>query len=522
MMNNLSWAQVRSPRDEDEAETIIERQKWFFEQRAYPLGYIPSDARWKAFEHMKAKMGYRPERRELTLEGNAAWTSIGPNNFGGRMLAIALHPADPSIVYCGGADGGVWKSTDAGASWRPLTDTIPNLAVGSLAIDPRNPNTIYAGTGEGSLFTTGTAMGVGILKSTDGGDTWTMGPAFSRYTNALAIDPRNTQVIYAASFNGVFKSTDGNATWDRVLEGNAIDLVSDPNAPDTLYTGLWANPATGTPGGIYKTTDGGARWTLLQNGLPSVNQIGRVALALAPSETRTLYAGIGTALRGPLLGIYKTTDGGDSWSLVFDAPPYCQGQCYYDNVLAVDPKNPDVVYAAGVFFYKSTDGGKSWSRIADNIHVDYHAIVFAPTDPRTIYVGNDGGMYKSTDDGANWIGLNNGLVTLQFYSLGIARSDPTLSLGGTQDNGTLRHNRGLSWAVIFGGDGGFVAVDHNDSKVIYAESQFFNFVKSTDGGVTWLLCRFRGLCARTGALCNTIRDGPAKRPSAVHGDQSPV
>jgi photosystem II stability/assembly factor-like uncharacterized protein len=449
------------------------------------------------------------------------WTPIGPqptmmpyafSPVSGRVTALAVDPINPVVVYLGSAEGGVWKTTDGGKNWTPLTDQQPSLAIGSLAIDPSSPQTIYAGTGEED-FALDTYYGAGILKSTDGGITWTqLAAPFAGATGsfspdcggatigALTIDPINSQVLLAGAFfpcssiaqSGIYRSTNGGVSWSEVLpDGAGTAVMFDP-------TGATAYAALGTPqtvsggkNGIYKSTDGGQSWTgPLSGGLPTSN-VGKIALAVAPSAPMTIYAGIADISQKSesLLGVFKTTDGGATWTQLTAAPDYCgpsgAKQCYFDNVIGVAPNNANVVllggsetinskgYAGTIFL--SLDGGSSWKDITNDsagggVHPDAHAIAFS-ADGSTMYVGTDGGAWSASLSGTGvgaWNNLNDTLALSQFYpGMSIDPTDPNNAFAGSQDNGSQEYIGNLSWYYIGCGDGGQTAFDYSDLNTLY-------------------------------------------------------
>lgn len=470
------------------------RQRYFMEQRTYPFARVPAGALERARRQAATRwpVAFAPSlRTAATIADPDGWTPLGPVNIerrdAGRISAIALHPTDPNTIYIGAAQGGVWRTRDGGASWEPLTDGECSLAMGALAIDPVSPNIIYAGTGE-LHFSGDSYYGCGVLRSTDGGDTWTHlgadvfdtdagGARISRVIiDAPTAGSTTGTTIFVASSSGVYRSQDSGLTWTRLLDGTATDLVVDPTDPRVLYAALGL-PGGHTTNGVYRSADGGQTWARLTNGFPTA-EVGRIALAIAPSAPQTLFAAIqdafgGTGNNGALLGIWKTTDGGGTWTQLTGINVGCNNQCWYDLVMAVDPADANTVYFGGVGLYRSTDGGTRFSSILRGIHVDQHAIVPDPRNPATVYVGNDGGIYRSYDRGGSWTTLNTNLAITQFYGgIGPHPFEPAAVLGGTQDNGTLEFGGDPTWRSVLGADGGFTAFDHEDPAIAYAEMQW--------------------------------------------------
>jgi hypothetical protein len=544
------------PANEEEAQAengdeIRERGNWFHDQRAYPFAHIPSGALQEAIRQRDAMKQLQRAQSQInaqaviTFPGDALWHLMGPQpvnelfsvNSGfptasGRVTAIAVDPSDATgqTVYIGGAAGGVWKTINAGVNppasptWVPLTDTQPSLAIGCITIDPNNHNTIYVGTGEEN-FNGDAFYGAGILKSTDGGTTWTqmgaipfaqvLGPQTGgALIGQIAVQPGNPNIVLAAvsffvggTVGGIYRSTDGGSTWaeDASPHGVAATQVvfeSTSNAGTTATA--WAamgNPFGEAANGIYKSTDSGATWTKQAGGLPTSN-LGRITLGYAPSTagaTATVYAAIADSSHSssPLLGVFKTTNGGTAWTQVTTAPNFCNslapnsGQCFYDMAVGVHPTNPNFVVVGGGAFtnnstslFKTTDGGTTWTTsTAPNDftlgttsvrpHVDTHAFAFAANGatPR-FYVGNDGGMWRTDNPTVTpplWVDLNATLAITQFYpgpSAGIG--DENSGFGGTQDNDTELFSGNLAWDNVFAcGDGGFTAIDPNIPTTVY-------------------------------------------------------
>jgi photosystem II stability/assembly factor-like uncharacterized protein len=484
--------------EEEQGESLP--NDWFFAQRAYPHESIdPAD--------LSRARDQAAELRAAASDGAVAWDPVGPTNIGGRIADLAIHPLDPLTVYVGAAEGGVIKTTDAGVTWIPTFDNLESLSTGDLAIHPTNGDILYAGTGEpnggGGSVTYG---GVGVYKTTNGGATWTnVGLTDTRYIGRVVIDPVTPDRVFVAALGalfstsperGVFRSTDAGGSWEHVLSVSdstgAVDLVIDPSNPDRVYAATWERirrPHTRRYGGptsaVYRSTDGGDSWSILGGGLPSPSAVnGRIGLTLCQSDPDILYA-IYADMTGFFAGVYKTTNGGDTWTRTNDSAlsnVYSSFGWWFGNI-RVQPNNPDRVYVLGLNPYRSTNGGASWSQIGSNMHVDHHAMEFAALDPSLIYEGNDGGLYQSFDSGASWNELN-GLPITQFYTVEVDFQLPQRRYGGTQDNGTNRTLTGASndWSRILGGDGFYVNVDPLDNRFVYAEWQWGNLNRSTNGG----------------------------------------
>ena len=487
----------RIPDQQEEAAEKLKPNDWFYLQRSYPerqLDYRAWRAAWQQAQFF---------RQQQSLE-TMYWTSAGPTNIGGRVTCIAVHPSQPNRIWIGAADGGVWVSGNGGVEWTPVFDFNQSLSIGALAIDPNDPNTVYVGTGEANA-SGDSYPGNGLFRTTDGGLTWQyLGLEHSYYIARIAINPQNTQNIFVAATGllfgknperGIYRTLDGGNTWERVLyisdSTAAIDVVINPVNPNIVYAAMWERirrpnhrQAGGITSGIYKSTDGGTTWTQLTNGLPPNSPtVGRIGLTISPSNPDVLYA-IYADHPGYFMGLYKTVNGGSSWfsvgsglSQLFSSYGWYFGQVY------VDPSNPNIVYALGLDLYKSTNGGATWNNIGWSMHVDHHAIWVDPNDSNHLIVGNDGGVYISQNGGASFNKVNYLPIT-QFYAGTVDFNHPEKLYGGTQDNGTVRTPTGQlnDWEEIYGGDGFYVIVDPNNSNIIYAEYQYGGLGKSTDGG----------------------------------------
>jgi photosystem II stability/assembly factor-like uncharacterized protein len=474
------------------------RWEYFYHQRAYPFDAVPAGALQRAYAQYRARwptavISRRPAVGLAQQAPGTSWEALGPapiaDRSAGRLSTIALHPTNPNTIYIGAAQGGVWRTTDGGQNWVALTDNECSLAMGSIALDPVNPDIIYAGTGE-LHFSGDSYYGCGVLRSTDGGNTWVRlgGAEFdsnaggARISKVVVDRPTagsvSTTTLYVASSVGVYRSTDSGATWARVLTGIATDLVVNPADPRTLYAAV-GGTTFNEANGVYKTTNGGATWTKLTGGFPT-NDVGRISLAIAPSLPDVLYASIQNAFENPrtatdgqLLGIWKTIDAGTTWARLTPTNISCGTQCWYDLVIAVHPTNPDFVLFGGVQLYRSQNGGNTFGNVTAGTHVDQHAIEFDPRNPSTVYIGNDGGIYRSTTNGTGWLSINGNLQVTQFYAgIGLHPSDSRTVLGGTQDNGTLEFGGAPIWQQVLGGDGGFTAIDHQNPNFAYAEPQW--------------------------------------------------
>ncbi len=485
-----------------------------------------------------------PLERQLSL---GQWREVGPTNIGGRARALVFDPRDPNVMYLGAASGGVFKSTDSAQSWTPIGDMLPNMAVNALAIDPKNPDTLYAGTGEG-YNNVDAVRGNGIFRSTDAGKTWTALPATRDnsgffFVNKLIVSHLDSNRLYAATGQGVFRSLNAGETWERVLNRTgAFDGCSDlvlrtDGQQDFLFAscGRFLSPAT-----IFRNTaaESDALWepVLTDPGMA------RSVIAIAPSQPSTVYVLSASFETGPfqygLFAVYRSTNNGEKESFekrVTNQDPVrmntlllsnqqgffsdicgsgrqqISSQGWYNNSLAVDPVNPDRIWAGGVDVMRSDDGGANWGLASDwnvaptfrtYVHADQHLIVFHPKydgeSNRTVYFLNDGGLNAtdnalagtlSNDDYCDFYSdfthktLVNGMATTQFYH-GQPYPGGAAWIGGKQDNGTSRGTLAAGpgqWEEILGGDGGYVAIAPDNPNRIYAEVTRLSLRRATDG-----------------------------------------
>jgi len=423
-----------------------------------------------------------------------SWREIGPAGAGGRVAAVAGSATDPKLYYVGAAGGGVWRSVNSGQTWDPVFEKESVSAIGAVTIDPTDNQTIWVGTGE-SNPRNDVSYGDGVYKSTDGGEHWTnVGLRGTRYIASIAVDPRHhDHVVVAAlgdvfsdsSQRGIYVTDDGGKTWKQTLyvgpESGASDLAMNPQHPNVLYAGIWKfqrRPWTfvsgGAEGGLYRSTDGGQTWTRLTgHGLPD-GPTGRIGVAVAPSDPNRVYALI-ESKQGLL---WRSDDGGVNWTMVND-DSMTDARPFYFTTIAVDPKNPNLVYALSFEVRRSTNGGKTFKTIANDVHSDFHAIWIAPNDPSRIIIGNDGGYVLTLDGGDNWFFSEN-LTIGEVYHAGLGNDNPYTVCAGLQDNnGWCGPSNSLDpsgiqnkyWIVTVGGDGTWGIPEPDDANWIWSDSQ---------------------------------------------------
>jgi uncharacterized protein (TIGR03437 family) len=492
----------------------------------------------------------------LSPSGLLGWSSLGPGNVGGRTRALLIHPRTPDTMFAGAASGGVWRTTDGGRNWTPLTDLLPNLAVNALAFDPSTPDTIYAGTGEG-FFNADATRGAGIFRSFDGGNSWRRldgtGTKDFYYVNDIVVSKANYNRVYAATASGVMRSVDGGVTWSRVVNeesnGGCSDLaIRTDSTTDVVFAACGIPKIVKAPGSvqasIYRNDNAGAlgQWEVVY----TEEGMSRTSLAIAPSNQNVVYAvSSENGLRGAahsLHAVFRSTNSGvsGSWIKVNDGSanklnatlftnPYfaflkeCRPgevtdlfyhQGWYDNTIAVDPVNENIVWIGGVDLFRSDDGGANWGMASfwqdrktspRYVHADQHVIAFHPqfnnATNRMMFVGTDGGIFRTENarlqtvtgnrapcspelSRISWSSLNNGYAVTQFYHGAVFPGGQSY-LGGTQDNGVIFGSDDLgpnNWIELLSGDGGYVAIDPYAPGNVYAENTYLSLKKSTDGG----------------------------------------
>ena len=507
------FALVFSSCKDSSAKKIAEKEtgkmeypaEWMYNQRAYPNNYINKEAYKEAILQTKQILVNRSPQQ------GGDWTFVGPLNTGGRVTDVAISPDNDDHLYVATATGGIFRSYDRGANWIPVFDQEAKLSIGDIAIAPSNPQRIYAGTGEANgSATDGAYFGDGIYRSDDAGDTWTnAGLTESNHIGRIVVDPTNPDRVFAAATGqlygknierGIYRTTNGGTNWEQVLfvtdSTAAIDVAMNVANTNIIYAAMWERTRKpwqrdygGVTSAIHRSTDGGTTWTELgaANGLPAPNeQTGRIGIAVSESDPSTVYARFTTnEITNEFNGLYKSTDNGDNWTLVTPAGALSGIDAnfgwYFGNV-RVNPNNSSEVYIVGFDIAKSTNSGTSWNTL-NGMHVDHHALDFSNTNSNLMLAGNDGGAYISENGGTSWTHFENLPVT-QFYNIEVDYQHPERLYGGTQDNNTIRTLTGSTndWNSIIGGDGFHVNVDPIDNNFVYAESQYGNLRRSTNGG----------------------------------------
>jgi photosystem II stability/assembly factor-like uncharacterized protein len=477
----------------------FKRWEWFMEPRVYPSGKLinPSLAyeEYKKFKnkYVLPKGSINNKTSNWTPMGPTSWTSTGWNPGIGRINAITVDPNNSNVIYVGAPAGGCWKTTDGGNSWTPLTDDLSSLGVSGIAVDPSNSNIVYIATGDGDGNDT---YSIGVMKSTDGGTTWNStglnwSTTQSRVMRKIIIDPNNSNVLFVASSAGLYKSIDAGTTWNMTLGGSIRDVEFNPGNSNTVFSC--------TQNVVYKSTNGGNAFSSISNGLPPSSAVGRYSIAVTPNDTNYVYVLASNDNDASFYGLYRSTDGGNTYSLRTNTPNVfgyntnggdSGGQSWYDMALAVSPTNKNEVYTGGINVWKSTNGGISLTALSqwnwptgsyEYVHADIHTIDFYGNE---LFVGSDGGIFKSINSGGSFSDLTFGIQHSQFYRLGTSQSNAGILMAGAQDNGCFLLDNG-SWTHVTGADGMECVVDYSNNNIMYATSQNGTVYKSTNGGASF-------------------------------------
>ena len=471
----------------------------FLESRVDENGNFPSSSLWREWMKIKNRKG------EVATSN---WNPLGPfdvpiiqsNNKkrgNGRVNCITFDPVNPDIFWIGSPGGGLWKTMDGGDTWSTNTDNLPVLGVSDILINPTNTDIMYLATGDADG---GDTYSIGVLKSIDGGITWdTTGLSFNinqEYeVSKLEMNPNYTDSIFAVTENNIYVTADGGVNW-IIVGGNGRwrDIHYKPENTNVLY----ATKQTSGTSNVYRSLDGGATWQTCANGISNSNKR-RPLIAITPINSEVVYALFSDNAWG-YHGLYKSTDGGDSWSLQSDTSNILGrdtdgsstgGQSWYDMSLAVSTTDENHIIVGGINLWESTDGGVTWDISGSSgngsnysyMHVDQHATEFNPLN-NTAYAGNDGGIYKYFNNLNTWIDISDGLEISQFYKLGLSKNSDYTLVVGAQDNGTERLS-GTTWDAIRGSDGMECIIDQYNDDIIYSTSQYGGLRVTYNGGVDW-------------------------------------
>ena len=477
----------------------FKRWEWFWESRLLPNGEFPSPTiNIDEYQKYYASMSKNKNNKTLSSDNwefKGPATSPGKYHGLGRLNCIAFHPTNKQIFWVGSPAGGLWKTTDGGSTWATNTDGLPVLGVSDIAIDPTNTNIMYIATGDGdAVLKAAATKSIGVLKSKDGGATWSRTGlshtvAEHKLIRKLLIHPKNPQILLAASSGGIWMTSNGGKTWGNQQPGYFIDVEFHPTDPSIVYAstlGYFYDPA----GYIYRSTNTGSSWTLVA----SLEDAGRIELAVTKSSPNVVQA-LCADLSWGLAGIWSSSDSGASFIETFKGTPttnlLCNeydatgegGQGWYDLALAINPYNDNEIWLGGINTWKSSDGAKTWglnsfwARSIDQnpnqiqtVHADKHFFAYHPLDSGVLFECNDGGLYKTTNSGKDWIDLSNGLGISQIYRIGVSQTVEDNVVCGLQDNGSKLIDSNV-WAEATGGDGMECIIDYTNENIIYTSVQ---------------------------------------------------
>ncbi|MFZ5551976.1 MAG: PKD domain-containing protein, partial [Bacteroidota bacterium] len=488
---NSYWA--NRPYERGKGYKVFRRWENFVEPRVFPKGDV-KDA-YRAKDEYQKWAQQHPDL--LANERAANWTPLGPTGApigggAGRINAVRFMPGTPTTIFACAPAGGLWVSTNNGASWSTNTDQLAVIGCTDIAIDPTNTQIRYLATGDGDA---GDTYSIGVLKSTDGGVTWnTTGLSWTvnqgRTISRLLINPSNPQVLLAATSNGIYRTANGGTSWAQVQTGNFMDMEFRPTDPNTVY-------ACGTT--FWKSTNGGTSFAQITAGVPATN-VGRLAIATTDANTAYVYMIAANSTNYGFIGVYRSVDNGTTFTTRSTSPNLLGwsstggdtgGQGWYDLAIAASPTNQDVVIVGGINIWRSTNGGTNWTLNghwtgtgAPYVHADIHDLIFLPGNGTTYLSGNDGGVFRTTNSGGAWSDISTGMQIAQQYEIGLSTSNATLLLAGHQDNGTNRMN-GVTWTEVYGGDGMQCFIDRTNNNTYYAAYVNGDFQRSTNGGGAW-------------------------------------
>jgi hypothetical protein len=464
----------------------FKRWEKYWDQRVFSDGsFPPANLVQKNWEL------YQVEKSLSALIPGSSWTSLGPNSSSGgyagigRINRLTFHPSNSSIIFACTAGGGLWKTTNGGTSWVPLTDNLASIGTSGLVINPTDPNIMYLATGDGDGADT---YSYGVLKSTNGGLTWNAtGLTFTTGTVIYKLQQHATDpnILLAGTNGGLYRTANGGTSWTKVVASGQFYDIEALSATNMVAV---------TKGGFYRSTDSGATWVLVT----TISSTGRIALAVSASNPDFVGALVSNTSNG-FKGFYASVDGGLTYTLRSSTPNLMGwetngsdsgGQAWYDICMAVSPTDVNQIIVGGVNTWKSTNGGVSWSIMTNwyqtstvpAMHADQHDLIFLNSS--TIYAANDGGIYRSTNNGVSWTDLTNGMSISQLYRAGAAQTD-TRIIAGLQDNGTKLRSTTGTWSDEIGGDGMDCAIDPTNASYMYGTLYYGDIQRSTNGGSSW-------------------------------------
>lgn len=536
MRNHTGVSESRESEREEGAKDgsfrLFKRWEWYYAPRVGASGdlTLPAYSYINFFQYLEQNPAAMAMHRASIAHDRAAtpgWTFIGPTgapNGGGagRLNFVRIDPTNNNIIYVGAPAGGCWKSTNGGQSWTCLTDFLPVIGCSDLAIDPSNPQVLYLGTGDQDG---GDSPSIGVLKSIDGGLTWNntglnFNIILSKKIARILIDPTNTSIVYCGTSSGIYKTYDAGANWTLLTGSGVKDMEMKPGDPNTLY-------ACRTT--FIMSANGGATWTTIGTGLPMATIVSRLAIATTDADPNYVYVVAGNASTQGFEGIYRSTNSGVTFTPMSDSPNLLgwdeqggdsDGQAWYTLSIAASPVNRDVVIVGGVNIWRSDDGGSSWNLNAHwyggggapYVHADIHDLYFLPGSQGDLYVGCDGGIFITTDDGGSYQDLSANLCIAQIYKMGQSTTDASTIITGHQDNGT-NVKSGAAEEEVLGGDGMDCFIDWSNDMTMYASIYYGDFYKSTNGGANFSGCT-SGLSGNAGWVTPWKQD--PNNPSIIY------
>ena len=497
--------------------TQLRRWEWFWQGRLMEDGSFPSPRLYQQ-EHSRVQS----QKSSDNVQALKVWKELGPtapnsqpgsSGWGGigRVNIVEFSRQNANLMYCGTAAGGMWKSTNGGTSWTYVDITIiPVIGISDIAVSPLDDKIIYVATGDvdGAQpgdFTGYPSFSYGVVKSTDGGVTWAMtglvfDPTQNTLVSRLRIDPRNSNIVLAATYSGIMRTTDGGATWKKNAVGLFRDLIGNPTNLDVIYASTYAEQGGAK---IYRSTDGGVVWEERYS-LPNAN---RIRLAVTKANPNVVGAVASVAFDQGLEGVYKSSDAAATFA---NLPTELnllnwntdgsrtgstgnKGQGFYDLAMEFSPTNANHFFVGGISIWRTTTNGQSWIPSANwhgegspYVHSDHHSFKFHPTQNR-LFSAHDGGIARSTDQGVSWLDISSGLRIQQYYGLSTSNINPSVTLMGSQDNGTaITKNNGSTFAQVLGSDGMLSAIDALDPQTMYASQYYGQFYRSSNQGNNWI------------------------------------
>lgn len=509
------WYYAAAPEPAETSEAGASLYWWAF-QRAYPGKNIDMRHLSRAFEQQYGKANSATTK--AIADENGTWRSLGPKNIGGRTLCLAFNPFNSNTLYVGSASGGLWRSFSGGEgqqAWHRVETGYPVLGVAAIAVSPLDSNVMYLGTGEVynyqntmpgiAIRTTRGSYGIGILKTTDGGQTWSKSLDWSysdlRGVQQIAINPMNPNTVFAATTEGIFRSQNAGNTWQQVSSVIMATGIHISPADTALLLATHGGIDNDAISGIYRSADAGSSFTKITAGLPE-SFGGKAALNFSPVNANMVYASVAEPFNS--IGLYRSADAGLTWELI-NSDDVAKHQGWYSHDVAVNPQNGNELLYVGIDVWKSEDAGFTFEQKTywynwffgqvpvggpegpcDYVHGDIHGVYFSPFTENTAYMVTDGGIFRTTNGGECFEGLNGGYQTTQFYAnFASSQTDSAFALGGMQDNATAIYTGSDAWTRVIGGDGLSTAIHPQDPDIVFGSYQYLGLQRSDNGGASF-------------------------------------